>query len=37
MEIGANARLERSTRKRIKTYVHGRGPKTIKDSGWKRI
>ena len=26
----SNLRLERSTRKRIKTYVHGRGPKTIK-------
>ena len=30
MEIGANSRLERSTRKRIKTDVHGHGPKTIK-------
>ena len=30
MEIGANSRLERSIRKRIKTYVYGHGPKTIK-------
>ena len=30
MEIGSNPRLERSTRKRRKTYVRGRGPKTIK-------
>lgn len=30
MEIGANSQLERSTRKRTKTYVQGRGPKTIK-------
>ena len=30
MEIGSNPRLERSTRKRRKTYVHGHGPKTIK-------
>ena len=30
MEIGANSRLEHSIRKRIKTYVHGCGPKTIK-------
>ena len=30
MEIGENSRLECSTRKRIKTYVRGHGPKTIK-------
>jgi hypothetical protein len=30
MEIGPDSRLERSTRKIIKTYVCGRGPKTIK-------
>ena len=30
MEIGANSQLESSTRKRIKAYVRGRGPKTIK-------
>ena len=30
MEIGSNPRLELSTRKRRKTYVRGRGPKTIK-------
>jgi hypothetical protein len=29
MEIGENVELEHSTRK-IKRYVHGHGPKTIK-------
>ena len=33
MEIGANARLERSTRKRIKTYVYECETKTLK---WHR-
>ena len=37
MEIGANSQLEHSTRKRTKTYVRGRGAKTIKSRRWQRV
>ena len=36
MEIGANAEPKRSTRK-IKIYVYGRGPKTIKSRRGKWV